>query len=196
MKKSWRVYSILGVIGGMVIGGTSAALGLGTVAPKKAPEGLDVASNWGTLRDELNDGALHREVSADVVDILNGVNLYENLADAVEMSYAMARPDEIDLLDDLWLDTLIARADSATISRYLALRATIKTLPETGGNAYLDRWLWQVQASGTYDGNPGNLKPVGKSGENPNGLGVDVWDNNPNGETGSSGGNNGNNGNN
>lgn len=169
MVKFWKFLTVFGAVGGLVQGigvedAKAAAVSGGAqfkqhVAQKK----------WDNLREQLQ-GQQTRELREELRDVLRGADLETGLLAAIELSYAMALPKEVDPLDELWLETLVARGDNSLISSYLIARSK-QGIEVPMGDAYLDRWLWEAGAGGGCDGNPGNDKPVGGSGEDPNDSG-------------------------
>ena len=156
MNKFWRRFTALGAISWLIVGtGSGANAVTASYSPKIMKPRADLISKWGNVRDELQHGKQEQALSVDVMDILAGMDLRENLEEAIRLTYAVARPEEISRLDDLWLETLIANGDSHLISRYLAQRSVMQMLPENGGQSYMKRWLWLAKADGDCDGDGG-----------------------------------------
>lgn len=155
MNKFWRRFTALGAISWLIVG-TGSVLNAAprSYTPKIFKPRADMISNWGKVRDELQHGKKEQPLSGDVMDILAGMDLRENLEEAIRLTYAVARPEEVARLDDLWLETLIANGDSNLISRYLAQRSVVQMVPGNSGQAYMKRWLWEAQGQGNCDGGP------------------------------------------
>ncbi len=152
----FRKYSFLfGLIGGALsaITGTSASA---TIAmPRFSDSHVELLSKWNTIRDNLNEDRSQRTLSPDVMDVLRSVDPRNGIENEIELSYGLARPDEVDLLDELWLETLIATGDSEMISLYLVVRSRMDSIVSHSGKSYMDRWLWEVQGGGDCDGGGG-----------------------------------------
>jgi hypothetical protein len=159
MNKFWRSFTGLGAAGlgaiSWLIVGSGVNATPRSYTPNLVTPRADMISAWGKVRDELQNGRQEQPLSSDIMDILAGMDLRENLQEAIRLTYTMVRPEETARLDELWLETLIANGDSHMISRYLALRSVMQILPENNGESYMERWLWEATHT-DCDGSPGN----------------------------------------
>jgi len=142
MNKFWRRFLGFGAISWLIVGTVNATPR--SFTPNILTTRADMISAWGNVRDELQNGRQEQPLSSDVMDILAGMDLHENLQEAIHLTYSIVRPEEIARLDDLWLETLIANGDSHLTSRFLAQRSVMQMLPENNGESYMERWLWEA----------------------------------------------------
>jgi hypothetical protein len=164
MNKLWSRFAGLGAIGWLILGSGVNATPR-SYTPNLLTPRADMISAWGKVRDELQNGRQEQPLSSDVMDILAGMDLRENLQEAIHLTYSMVRIEEAARLDELWFETLIANGDSHMISRYLALRSVMQMLPENSDQPYMKRFLWEAQSNGGCDGGHGGNNGIGNGNQ-------------------------------
>lgn len=171
MRKTWKFFSVFGILGSLLPGALQEASATpAAITPPRAQDAADMIHKWGEVREGLLKPETSLPINPEIVTLLENSDLVENLRDVISLSYEMARADEIDDLDALWMDMLIKRGDVQLVSQYLAHRSTLSMIPMGNSQELVDRWIWQANHHVTdCDGNPGNDRPVGGSGESPNG---------------------------
>ena len=170
MKRTKLLTSFLALLGGVLPFVPGSADAAAIQMPQRHDQQAAM-TKWSRMRDGLRAVPGTRQISPELQDVLRSTDLTTGLEEAVALSYAIAGPGEVDALDEIWLETLVANGDSRLISTFLVTRARVQnTLPQNSGE-YLDRWLWEAQAGGGCDG-PGG----GPRGDNGHGNDTDSND--------------------
>ncbi|MEE2946061.1 MAG: hypothetical protein VX444_12865 [Pseudomonadota bacterium] len=138
------------IVKGLIIGAITVTRASAVVTPPANPELDELNLNLDQLRGELDGGSMLVALRPELEDIIVMADLENDLDFAVRTSYALAEEAEIAALDSRWIDTLIARGNSAQMATYFAVRTSMSIeIPDTGTN--LNWWLWNAWGGGGGD---------------------------------------------
>ena len=190
--------SCIGILGGLFgFGWLPGQATATTPASYRVNDYHRLAQTWNQVREGLEGEERSAEINPEILDILGCFDLDGGLEEAVRLSYKLAMPDEVAILDDLWIEVMMGRGDSQKIAQYLSIRASLDLMSLPRAGALADRWVWLVQSCDGMGGPQGNngfgngdQDAPGNSGDNNNAENATDGNNNGNG------GNSGNNGNN
>ncbi len=187
--KNWRTSAIIASFLGAIFPSLSATPTKAAVLPPATSQQMELLKRWSSIREGISGAQPLVQLNPNLKDVVLSAPLDAGLQNHVRHSYALAQPEEIESLDEFWLELLVAHGDSTLISVFLSTRSQISTSAPLDGDAYLEHWLWKVMGGGNCDG---GCDDGGNAG---NGQGCGNGDgNNGNGDGSNGGGGNGNGG--
>lgn len=140
MRKPAKFFSIFGLIRGIIVGSTIASKLAASIVPIWTVDQNKIPDKWVGLRGEIEKPNGPPLLNPDIIELLNQSDLINELESVVRLSYAMASASELKALDEYWIETLIRRTSSTTMTQYLAIRAVLDTVPANTEDYYLARW--------------------------------------------------------
>ncbi|SOC05635.1 hypothetical protein [Rhodobacter maris] len=122
------------------------------LSPMLSQPPASVKSGWSDLRARLEKAESGPSLDEDLLALVAAAGTPGRVEAMVRQSYAMAGPEQIAELDQLWVDTLVRLADTEAMQSYISIRSSL-TLPEAESeDYYLQNWLWRTTVPAGCDG--------------------------------------------
>lgn len=131
------VHSLRGVRGLVAI--SLSIIGPIIGASSSQPEKIDV---WADVRRELESDRKKEALPEDLERLISAKEADAGTYAAVRISYAIARPDDVEKIDAFWTETLTARRDIRGYQQFLAARQETVGLASADATTGLEDLVW------------------------------------------------------
>lgn len=150
----------------LVVTSSNSAQAMGIVAPS-------AQDTWKDVRRELSRDGLPEGISEAMSELLGRLETGSDYRLILRLSYSIAKPDEMEALDDFWTRFMATRGEDSGFVTMLEIRSRVLGEQKLNRRGYLESWLYLARHGGNYDcgggggGNCGN--GLGNGGGNGSG---------------------------
>lgn len=155
----------------LVVTSGNGAQAVGVTVP------MPSAETWKDVRSEMAGSRIPVGISQGLASVLRRLETETDPNLVIRLSYAIARPEELGVLDAFWMKFTVDRGDDAGLTKLLEIRKRAMGAVKVNRQNYLESWLYLAKNGGNYEhcggGNCGN--GVGHGGGNGTGNEGGGW---------------------